>query len=287
MPEAQGAGPGTHHEPDGSGAPETSGTPDAAESRLPLEREPAFARSAGEGRRRLLAALRRRGSRAQLVAGVLLAVLGFAVVTQVRSYGSDTTYVGARQGDLIQYINSLSLAAQRSQAEISQLRSTREALGSDNDARRTALALARERADTLGILAGTLPAVGPGIRVTVTDGGSGVGSDQLLNGLQELRDAGAEVIELNGTVRVVASTSVQDTTDGGVFVDGRRLSPPYVIEAIGDPHDLSVALAFRGGFTSDVERVGGTVDVTELDRVDISAVRKLKQPEYAVADGTG
>jgi len=37
------------------------------------------------------------------------------------------------------------------------------------EARRTALTRARQQADTLGILAGTVPATGPGIRATVTD----------------------------------------------------------------------------------------------------------------------
>ena len=51
-------------------------------------------------------------------------------------------------------------------------------------------------------------AVGPGIRVTVNDPSGGVGSNHLINGIQELRDAGAEVIELNDTVRVVAQTAL-------------------------------------------------------------------------------
>ncbi len=44
-----------------------------------------------------------------------------------------------------------------------------------------------------------MPAEGPGIRVTVKDPASGaaVGTNQLINGLEELRDAGAEVIEIN------------------------------------------------------------------------------------------
>jgi uncharacterized protein YlxW (UPF0749 family) len=234
-----------------------------------------------DGRARLATAIRRRTSRGQVVAGALLAVLGFAAVTQVRSNEQDDNFVGARQGDLIQFINNLSLASQRAETEIAELQETRESLGNDTEARRTALALARRQASTLGSLAGTVPAVGPGIRATVTGGGTGVGSDQLLNGLQELRDAGAEVIEINDSVRVVAQTSLQDTANGGVLVDGTALEPPYVIEAIGDPSDLSVALDFTGGFVSDVQSVGGKVTVDKLDKVDIMSVRAPRKPEYA------
>ena len=54
----------------------------------------------------------------------------------------------------------------------------------------------------LGILAGTVAAEGPGIVVTI----DGVDDAALLlDTVQELRDAGAEAIQL-GDVRVVAST---------------------------------------------------------------------------------
>ena len=240
-----------------------------------------------DGRDRLVAALRRPGSRAQAVAALLLLVLGFAAVTQVRSNGRDDNYVGARQGDLIQYINNLSLASQRAESEIARLQETRDSLGNDTESRRTALALARQQANTLGILAGTLPAVGPGVRVEVTKAGTGVGTNQLINGLQELRDAGAEVIVINKKVRVVAQTSLQDTASGGVLVDGTTLKAPFTIEAIGDPHTLATALSFADGFTAQVREVGGRVSVAELDRVEIDAVREPEPPRYAEPGPTG
>ena len=241
-----------------------------------------------DGRARLLASLRRPGSRGQAAAAVLLAILGFAAVTQVKANGKDDQYVGARQGDLVQYINNLSLASQRTEAEIARLQQTRDALRSDTRSRRTALERARQQADTLGILAGTVPVVGSGVRVTVTDEKGGVGSNQLLEGLEELRDAGAEAIELNNRVRVVAQTSLKDV-DGGVMVDGTVLRAPYVIEAIGSPHDLATALDFKGGFIDEVQRadVDGTVQVQESDKVEISTVVEPAAPQYAQPGATG
>jgi hypothetical protein len=108
-----------------------------------------------DGRARLVTALRRPGSRGQLGAGVLLAVLGFAAVVQVQSNSQDAAYVGARQDELIALINSLSLASQRAENEIAQLAETRSSLLTDTEARRTALERARQLADERGILAGT------------------------------------------------------------------------------------------------------------------------------------
>jgi uncharacterized protein YlxW (UPF0749 family) len=236
-----------------------------------------------DGRARLMAALSRPRSRGQAVAGMLLAVLGFAAVTQVQSNNRDDKYLGARQGDLIQYINNLSLASQRAENEIAKLQRTRDSLGNVTEARRTALVRARQEAATLGILAGTVPAEGPGVRVTVTDPGTGtgVGTNQMINGLQELRDAGAEVMEINDKVRVVAQTALEDSARGGLVVDGTQLRAPYTIDAVGDPHTLATALNFTGGFVSEVRGVGGRVSVAELDRVTVTSVRRPQAPSYA------
>lgn len=240
-----------------------------------------------DGRARLLSALRHPGSRGQVVAGLLLASLGFAGVTQVQANGKDDAYVGARQSDLVQYINSLDLASQRAESQVNRLERTRDALGNDAQARRTALERARQQAATLGILAGTVPAQGPGVRATVTDEGTGVGTNQLIDGLQELRDAGAEVIELNDKVRVVASTSLEDVAGGGVRVDGTIVKAPYVIEAIGDAYTLGSALDFTGGFIDEVRGVGGTVAVRQLRTVQITTVVDPRAPRYARLQANG
>jgi uncharacterized protein YlxW (UPF0749 family) len=232
------------------------------------------------GRDRLLHALRR-PSRGQAVVGVLLAVLGFAAAVQVRATDDDENFVGARQGDLIGLINTLALATDRAESEIADLRETRDALRDDAEATRTALGVARARAETLGILAGTLPAEGPGVRITVQARPGTVGTDQLLNGLQELRNAGAEAIEINDSVRIVAQTGIAEGADGGIEVDGVPVQAPYVLDVIGAPHTLSTALGFDGGFTAEVEEVGGRVGVEELDRVEVTSTREPPAPRFA------
>jgi len=239
-----------------------------------------------DGRARLLAALRRPSSRGQVVVAILLAVLGFAAVVQVRANGRDDKYVGARQGELIQLINNLSLASQRAELEISQLQQTRSSLLNDTESRRTALERARQQADALGVLAGTVPAVGPGIRITVKDTAGQVGTNTLLDGLEELRDAGAEAMEVNDEVRVVAQTSLTDLPGGGVSIDGTRLTSPFTIDVIGDPHTLATALDFRGGFSSQVRNDGGTIGVDQLDNVQIGAVVTARTPRYAQPSST-
>jgi uncharacterized protein YlxW (UPF0749 family) len=254
----------------------------SAETVAPVRRRPPTGSDgAPTGRDRLRHAFRWRWSRGQAVAAVLLAVLGFAAVAQVNATDQDDVFEGARQSDLIALINTLSLATDRAEAEIAELRSTRDSLRTDAEATRTALAVARRQAEQLGILSGTLPAVGPGLRITVDARPGTVGTDQLLNGLQELRNAGAEAIEINDDVRVVAQTGITDDPEGGLVVDGVPLSTPYVLDVIGDPSTLATALEFDSGFTDEVEQVGGRVEVDELDQVEVGTTRDPAPTQFA------
>ncbi len=238
----------------------------------------------GSGRARLVEAIRHPTPRSQLVVAVLLFLLGFASVVQVRANDEDANFTGARQGDLIALINSITLATDRARTEVSDLQRTRDTLRGDAASSETALTVARGQAETLGILAGTVPVVGPGVRITVEARSGVLGTDQLLNGIEELRDAGAEAIEINDEVRVIAQTGITDASDGGLVVDGRRVRSPYVIDAIGDPHTLATALEFDGGFVVEVSEVGGSVDINESESVEIKTTvdppdARFAQPE--------
>lgn len=210
--------------------------------------------------------------RARLVVAVLLAVFGFGLVTQVNATAEGDRYAGFREQDLVDVLTGLTGTAERADTEIDRLESAREELRDDNRGRSTALDEARSRAESLAVLAGTVPVTGPGIRITVTevDGSITVGS--LLDTIQELRTSLAEAVEINDTVRLVASSAVGDA-EGGLEVDGERLTSPFVIEAIGEPATLEGGLTFTGGPVDTLEDEGATVEVELLDRVDVTSVR--------------
>jgi uncharacterized protein YlxW (UPF0749 family) len=236
--------------------------------------------------RRLSDLLSPRASRAQIVVALLLALLGFAAVTQVRATQSDGAYAGARRQDLVLLLDSLDAATSRTQAQIAELERTRESLLSDSSAQRVALAQAREQLAALGILAGTKPAVGPGVRITIADPSDAIGASTLLNAIQELRDAGAEAVEVNDAVRVVASTALVDTVRG-LVVDDTTLRPPYILDAIGASHTLSEAVVFPGGLADEVEALGGSVRVTEVAELRIDSLHSLETPQYASPTSPG
>src|SRR3954451_23531191 len=94
------------------------------------------------GRDRLRHALLR-PTRGQVIVGVLLALVGFAAVTQVRFNEVDNSYGSLREQDLIDLLNGLAGQSQRAEAEIARLEGTRNDLLSTTGAREAALVQAQ------------------------------------------------------------------------------------------------------------------------------------------------
>jgi uncharacterized protein YlxW (UPF0749 family) len=214
--------------------------------------------------------------------GAVLGLVAFLAVVQVRQNLADDGYANARREDLIEILDGLGQSSRRLESEIADLQARKAQLSSGANQAETARAQAEEQIKVLGILAGTLPAQGPGVRITLNDPNAKVESGNLLDAIEELRDAGAEAIQINGRARVVASTDFTDDPPG-IRVDGERLEPPYVIEAIGDSHNLSEAARFPGGLVSEVTgpQINGTADVKEVQTLRITALHTPQQHRYA------
>lgn len=229
----------------------------------------------------------RRGklSAAAAVVGLLVGLLGFALVVQVKSNASDPELAAARPEDLVRILSDLDTQEDRLRREIAELESTQRQLTSGAEGRQAALDEARRRADELGILAGTLPAVGTGLQITFTPKGKPIKAQAILDAVQELRGAGAEALQIAGhggtAVRIVASTAFVDAPDGGIMIGGQRLGPSYTITAVGDPQTMETALNIPGGVVESVKKDGGTVTVQRPGQVSVTALHRQPDLRYA------
>ncbi len=227
---------------------------------------------------RMWRAARLRPSRSGVVVALLAVLLGIAMSTQIhqtREQGLESL----RQEELVAVLDTVTQRSGRLDQEISQLTAERQRLeqsagGAD------AQAAAQARVDALGILAGTVPATGPGIRIVITDTQGTVGASTLLDAIQELRDAGAEAMQI-GTVRVVASTHLTEDAQGAVSADGVPLTSPITLTAIGDPRTLSSAMDIPGGVVATIRGVGASVTVTQVKAVLVDSLHAPAAPRYA------
>ncbi|ASW55119.1 DUF881 domain-containing protein [Plantactinospora sp. KBS50] len=227
----------------------------------------------------------RRPSAAGGIIVLLLGLLGFALAVQLRSNSTDQTLASARQEDLVRILSDLEAQQQRLRQDIAGLEDSQQQLASGAQGRQAALEEATRRADELGILAGTLPARGPGLTVRFSPGSKPIGAATVLDAVQELRGAGAEAMEISGgdgaTVRIIASTYFLDADGGGITVGGRRLTGPFTLTVVGEPDTMRTALNIAGGVVASVAGDGGNVIVDEHAVVDVRALSPASELKYA------
>ncbi|MEP7368688.1 MAG: DUF881 domain-containing protein [Dermatophilaceae bacterium] len=222
---------------------------------------------------------RPRATKANAFAALLAILLGFAVATQVHQ-NQVVGLESLRQSELVSILDNATLLSSRLDQNARELQVTRDQLVSGSTGSAAALKAAQERLDALGVLAGTVRAHGPGIQMTIGDPGAKVTSPLLLDAIEELRDAGAEAIQV-GDVRVVASSSFGQR-GSRIEVDGVTLTQPYVILAIGDAQTMASAMEIPGGLSENVRGLAGArITVTQPSDLTVAALHLLRAPRYA------
>jgi uncharacterized protein YlxW (UPF0749 family) len=217
------------------------------------------------------------------LAVMLCLLLGVAIATQVHQTNSGDSLDTARPADLLVLLDSLHQREATLSTEVAELQRTLSALQASGSNDQAAIQNAQARLGALSILIGTVGATGPGVIVQIEDPGPGVAPEAMLDVINELRAAGAEAIQIGDgrqVVRAVVDTWIVGTP-GALTVDGKTLMPPYSVLAIGDPPTLAAAMNIPGGAVDSVKRVGGTMSVQQLDKVDITALRQPKPRQYA------
>ena len=102
-----------------------------------------------------------------------------------------------------------------------------------------------------------------------------VNTEDLLELVNLLKNAGAEAISINEQ-RIVYDSYIADLTDENyITVKGQRITAPYTIKAIGDSTKLESTLLGNGGYVEELRNYGFKVDITK----ELSA--KISQEVYS------
>ena len=212
--------------------------------------------------------LNRASNKSRLLSSILIALmcalLGFAYMSQINN--TKSTYETMDESELVRLLNEsntqISNLEQRKTQLNSQLNSLKSAANEQEQARK----IAKQNEETSGLISGRLPAKGQGVT--------------MFNLIEELRNAGAEVIAINN-VRVITSTYIQDAEEG-LIVDGTTIKPTYTVKAIGNPQELSNAVDIAGGVGAQLQvKYGSNVNVQPSDSIIIDEVREATQNQYA------
>lgn len=212
---------------------------------------------------------------------VVSVAVGLLVGVQVATREDQSSRLAAESPeDLTRILADLNAEADQLARQVTDLRLKLIRYEDSATADDQALADARKSLADLQVLAGTTQVRGPGLAVTIGDPRLRVGWEPFLDLIQELRDAGAEAIAVNG-VRVVASTWF-GPGEGGVAIDGQSIAPPYSIEAIGSGDALREALGIPGGPVTLIQAQPGVdVRIVEADRLRLPPLQGEPGFRYA------
>lgn len=209
---------------------------------------------------------------------VIFMILGFALATQVRAQRSDPLE-GLSEQDLVTVLDELGTQEQNlrnRRGELSRELDDLRSAASEADAREQATRKAETQAQ---IAAGTAPVHGPGVTVGVADPGTNLTPTQFVMTLGELRNAGAEAIELNG-VRL-STRSAFTGQAGAIIVDGTPILSPYTWKVIGEGQTIATALDIQAGSAAQMRAKGATVTITQADDLSITSIAAPKPPQFA------
>ncbi len=206
-------------------------------------------------------------------------LLGFLVMAQFTTQQRmDLKRAAASGADGALLISDLVEGNVRLRQEVAELGAQMTSYRSaTNQARLQAMMDELER---LKMLNGAVQVAGPGVQVTLDGPVTVLDLHDLLN---ELRNAGAEALALNGQ-RIVASSVIAPTADGRTAVDGVVTHYPYLFVAIGDPATLETALLRPGGLLAvfSNSREGLRVNVQKRDHVVVPAHALVGVFQYTV-----
>jgi uncharacterized protein YlxW (UPF0749 family) len=138
----------------------------------------------------------------------------------------------------------------------------------------------QDELDRLKVFNGAVQVYGLGVQVTLDGPVAVLDLQDLLN---ELRNAGAEALALNGQ-RLIASSIIEPMADGSIIMDGVAVRRPYVFTALGDPATLETALLRPGGLLTvfSNSRQGLMVSVQQRDRLTMPIYTTKSAFQYAV-----
>ena len=246
---------------------------------------------------------------AVLVLTVGLLLVGLLLATAFAQTRQRAGSAAAARDALVAEVEQRSTANDKAQARLDQQRAAvqraqRQVLALSGAGTQLADQLSRLEAST-----GAGPVTRPGMVVRLDDApGNSDGSDvdprtdvdssgrvtdrDLQTVVNEVWAAGAEAVAVNGQ-RLTALSAIRAAGDA-VLVDFRPLTPPYTIEAVGDPHKLRETFVggFGGSYLQVLQGYGITYAVEDSDRLQLPAsagvrLRYAGEPQPAETRSNG
>lgn len=217
------------------------------------------------------------GRLAQLSLFAVALLIGALLVGQLRSQARPIELSSLSPQELSALIETLSAANLDLSDGVANLREQIRDYELAEIQGQTALTPTREALDRVTAFGGLRAVRGQGIEMRLEGSFDPTAINDLV---QELRNAGAEAISIDG-VRVTAG-SVAVLGSGVIEIDGRPLDATVEILAIGSPQGLQAALERPGGYLAFLEQfIDARVTITTSQSILVPATDRDLMPTVA------
>jgi uncharacterized protein YlxW (UPF0749 family) len=195
-------------------------------------------------------------------------VVGFLIVIQARSFTDANSLLGRdTRSDIFREIKVLKVTNEKLADEIKSLEDQLNK-ASDNE---KAMEAVQTETEKYRMLTGRVDVKGPGIELAVNGEIKAIWLTDIVN---ELFDAGAEAVSVNG-IRLTDTTSGFDTIPNGqILLNGSIIKAPFNVRAIGDKIVLQEALEQPHGILQRMKQSIRAVDF-KLNAADLIVMEKV------------
>lgn len=230
-----------------------------------------------------------------LIIGLLCFIISIGIAVQVKTVKSWNTSTSVQsttenrlKDSVLKEQEKYENTYQELQEVLAQLEEVRTTVANSS----TEASKIEEQISELNAILGYTDVKGKGLVVTVKDGNpeNAEGFDteylsmymvhdgDLKNIVNELFNAGAEAISINGE-RIVSASSIM--CSGNIIrVNGEKLGSPYEIKAIGRPNELYGQLLRPGGYLEWMEYEGVSVEVKEEENITVEKYTGVYNSDY-------
>lgn len=202
----------------------------------------------------------------KIILGVTSIFLGFLLVMQTKAFSNVNSILHRdNSSNVFQEIKLLKTKNSDLTKEIEELENTIDELKDQ----KSSLKAIDDQINKYRKLTGEAKIFGTGVTIKL-DGN--INTPWLIDLVNELFAVGAEAVEINGIRLINESIGFDTLPQGQTLLNGSILSPPYIIEAIGDAYILEKAPTMPGAIFDRIEEAfkGIRIEIMRRDLIEMN-----------------
>ena len=222
-----------------------------------------------------------------IILTIMCFILSIAISMQIKTVNNNGSTIGSSQSEsnLKAQVLQMKEKYENEYNKLEELTEELEKVRQDVSSNSEELKGLEDKIKKDNILLGNTDVKGQGVSITLNDGKSDlnlfnpenllVHAENVLLVVNELKNAGAEAISVNGQRIVNSSDIVGINNNQYILVNGERIVGPYEVKAIGNKEEFDKILNFKdSGFIPYYRNKGYSIEMHYADNISINAYNK-------------